>query len=222
MTGIYLGKDTIHGKEKHIIVTSTQSWTTHYTTTFDRLRVCVDIIPLRPKFDIPTSGVQTALLTMTEETLEDSDLNSLTFVASARIAKQQAKQHQTTRDTGKLTPQDTQSKPKLKKGYYYEVEKILDHRGTKNKEFLVRWKGYDSEEDSWIKEKDLTQSAITEYRQYLKNKDSPHSQLHTTHIRTIPNDLINGDKGDDPLKIIKVHLKQNHQSAGKTVRLELR
>jgi hypothetical protein len=43
--------------------------------------------------------------------------------------------------TGKLTPQDTQPKPKLKKGYY-EVEKILDHRGTKSKEFLVRLKGY--------------------------------------------------------------------------------
>jgi hypothetical protein len=51
LTGIYLGKDTIHGKEKHIIVTSTQNGTTHYTTTFDRLRVCVDVIPLRPKFD---------------------------------------------------------------------------------------------------------------------------------------------------------------------------
>jgi len=94
LTGIYLGKDTINGKEKHVIATSTQSGTTHYTTTFDRLRVCVDIIPLRPKFDIPTSEVQTALLTMTEETLKDSDLNSLTFVASARIAKQ----------TGQATP----------------------------------------------------------------------------------------------------------------------
>jgi len=144
LTGIYLGKDTINGKEKHVIATSTQSGTTHYTTTFDRLRVCVDIIPLRPKFDIPTSEVQTALLTMTEETLEDSDLNSLTFVASARLAKQQAKQHQPKMDTVKAKPQDMQPKPKLKKGYY-EVEKILDHRGTKSKEFLVRWKGYDPE-----------------------------------------------------------------------------
>ncbi len=80
-----MGKDNINGKEKHVIATSTQSGTTQYTTTFDRLRVCVDIIPLRPKFDIPTSEVQTALLTMTEETLEDLDLNSLTFVASAKI-----------------------------------------------------------------------------------------------------------------------------------------
>ncbi len=68
-------------------------------------------------------------------TMEDSDLNSLTFVASARLAKQQAKQHQPKMDTVKAKPQDMQPKPKLKKGYY-EVEKILDHRGTKSKECL--------------------------------------------------------------------------------------
>jgi hypothetical protein len=78
----------------------------------------------------------------------------------------------------------------LKKDFY-EVEKILGHRGTINKEFLVRWKDYDSDEDSWKKDQDVTQSVITEYRQYFKNKGSPHSQLHNTHIRTIPNDLIN-------------------------------
>jgi hypothetical protein len=107
----------------------------------------VDIIPLRPKFEIPISKVQTALLTKTEETLEDSDL--------------------------------THSLSGLKK-VYHEVEKILDHRGTKNKEFLVRWKGYDSDEVSWRKEKDVTQSVITEYRQYLKNK-TRHTHNSTTH-----------------------------------------
>jgi len=56
----------------------------------------------------------------------------------------------------------------------------------------------------------VTQSAITEYRQYLKNKDSPNSQLHNTHIRTIPNDLINGDKYDDPL--FKPKQRQNRKT----------
>ncbi len=78
----------------------------------------------------------------------------------------------------------------------------------------MRWKGYDSEEDSWIKEKDVTQSAITEYRQYLRNKDSPHSQLHNTHIRTIPNDLINGDKSDDLLKIVQVPKQRQNSKTG--------
>ena len=60
----------------------------------------------------------------------------------------------------------------------------------------------------------MTQSAITEYRQYLKNKDSTHSELHNTHLRTIPNDLINGDKYDDPLKIIHVpKQRQNSKTA---------
>jgi hypothetical protein len=113
-----------------------------------------------------------------------------------------------------MTPQDTQSKPKLKRGYY-EVEKILDHRGVKNtKEYLVRWKGYVSEEDSWIKEKDVTQSVTTEYRQYLKNEDTPHSQLHNAHSRTIPNDLINGDNYDDPLKIIQVPKQRQNSKTG--------
>jgi hypothetical protein len=113
-----------------------------------------------------------------------------------------------------MTPQDNQSKSKLKKGYY-EVEKILDQRGVKNKkEHLVRWKGYDSEEDSWIKEKDVTQSVITEYRQFLKNKDTPHSQIHNTHIRTIPNDLINGDNDDDPLMIIQSPKQRQSSKTG--------
>ena len=44
--------------------------------------VYVDIIPLRPRFDIPTSEVQTALLTMTGETLENSEVDWITFVSS--------------------------------------------------------------------------------------------------------------------------------------------
>jgi hypothetical protein len=37
----------------------------------------------------------------------------------------------------------------------YEVQKILDHRGTKGSyEFLVRWKGYGPENDSWVKAAD--------------------------------------------------------------------
>jgi hypothetical protein len=57
----------MHGKEKHIIVTSTQNGTTHYWHN-DGMRVCVDIIPLRPRFEISNSEIQTALLAMTKET----------------------------------------------------------------------------------------------------------------------------------------------------------
>ncbi len=55
---------------------------------------------------------------------------------------------------------------------------------------------------------------FTEYRQYLKNKDSTHSQLHNTHIRTKPNDLINGDKYYDPIKIIQVPKERQNNKTG--------
>lgn len=31
----------------------------------------------------------------------------------------------------------------------YEVEKILDHRDVTSRQYYIRWKGYDSDEDSW-------------------------------------------------------------------------
>jgi hypothetical protein len=55
---------------------------------------------------------------------------------------------------------------------------------------------------------------ITEYREYLKNKVTPNSQLHNTHMRTTPNDLINGDNYDDPLKIIQVAKQRQNSKTG--------
>jgi len=37
----------------------------------------------------------------------------------------------------------------------YEVEAILDHKGTKSKHFLVKWKGYPSEDNTWEPEVNL-------------------------------------------------------------------
>jgi hypothetical protein len=105
---------------------------------------------------------------MTEETLENSDLDSLTFVASARIAKHQAKQRQPKKATVPLTPHVMQQKPKLKKGYY-EVEKILDHKITSRgkKEYLVKWAYYGHESNSWERAENLDGSpdALNEYWQ---------------------------------------------------------
>ena len=38
----------------------------------------------------------------------------------------------------------------------YEVEAIIDHRRHRNKlYFLIRWKGYGPEEDSWVEDSGL-------------------------------------------------------------------
>ena len=49
----------------------------------------------------------------------------------------------------------------------YEVKKILRHHGTPTKQlFLIQWKGYSAEEDSWIPEWNLknAKSALTAYK----------------------------------------------------------
>ena len=49
----------------------------------------------------------------------------------------------------------------------YEIEKIIRHRGTPlSRSFLIRWKGYSAEEDSWVPERDLkhAKSALTSYK----------------------------------------------------------
>ena len=49
----------------------------------------------------------------------------------------------------------------------YEIEKIICHRGTPlSHSFLIRWKGYSAEEDSWVPERDLkhAKSALALYK----------------------------------------------------------
>ena len=49
----------------------------------------------------------------------------------------------------------------------YEIDRILRHRGTpRNRSFLIRWKGYTAEEDSWIPEANLSHATeiLKEYK----------------------------------------------------------
>ena len=49
----------------------------------------------------------------------------------------------------------------------YKIEKILRHRGPpSNRSFLIRWKGFSAEDDSWEPERNLKHSktTLTEYK----------------------------------------------------------
>ena len=53
----------------------------------------------------------------------------------------------------------------------YKVERILKHQGhPKRHQYLIRWKGYGADEDSWIPEKDLGNSSeiLSEYKRRAK------------------------------------------------------
>lgn len=53
----------------------------------------------------------------------------------------------------------------------YEIEKILSHRRMgKGLQFLIRWKGYDASEDSWLSEKNLQNASVLLNRYKSKNK----------------------------------------------------
>lgn len=49
----------------------------------------------------------------------------------------------------------------------FEVDKLIKHRGRKgNREFLVRWKGFGTTDDTWEKEQNLCLPKILNH--YLK------------------------------------------------------
>lgn len=65
------------------------------------------------------------------------------------------------------TPKKTPVKPKLD-SEVFEVEEIIKHRGRpRNREFLVRWKGFGKDSDSWEKQNNLSCPIIL--KKYFKN-----------------------------------------------------
>jgi hypothetical protein len=69
-------------------------------------------------------------------------------------------------------PRSLSAKPvevELDGSSWYQVEDILDHRGSPGPqcECLVRWKDFDVSHDSWIKRKFLTPLALAAYERFL-------------------------------------------------------
>ena len=69
-------------------------------------------------------------------------------------------------------PKSLSAKPievELDDSSWYQVEDILDHRGSSGPkcECLVRWKDFDVSHDSWVKRRFLTPLALQAYERFL-------------------------------------------------------
>jgi hypothetical protein len=63
---------------------------------------------------------------------------------------------------------------------WYIIEKVIDHRDFKNKkrEFLVQWKGYGPEENTWVPDRELKHSdALREYLDKLQSVEAPAARM---------------------------------------------
>lgn len=60
----------------------------------------------------------------------------------------------------------------------YEVDHILDHKLRKNERiFLIRWKGYDSDDDTWESESRLQcPLVLKKYLASIKKVNSAHDE----------------------------------------------
>ena len=76
-----------------------------------------------------------------------------------------------TEDVGPL-PKHLSVKPLVVEpaGDWYEIEAVLNHRGRphlENQQCLVRWRGTDASQDSWVPRRDINEMALIEYERNL-------------------------------------------------------
>ena len=60
-------------------------------------------------------------------------------------------------------------------GDWYEIEAIVQHRGKphlQNQQCLVRWRGFDASQDSWVPRRNINEMALIEYENNLIKQDN--------------------------------------------------
>lgn len=78
------------------------------------------------------------------------------------------------------TPEEQQVDPE--EDNVYEVEAILGHRGRgRNKEYLIRWTGYTSDDDSWEKAINVSADIKKDYEKQIRTKKQSNAQAQARH-----------------------------------------
>ena len=83
----------------------------------------------------------------------------------------------------------------------YEVERILDSRRHRNKlQFLVKWKGYTPEENTWEPETNVS-NAKAKVKEFYKEHSGAVRRIHEEDFESIPwRKLENFTTGDEDRK----------------------
>lgn len=115
----------------------------------------------------------------TEQARFSKQIDELRALNSQNQSKSEAKKHEDTKTISNLTFQNKRLQAQIKQfrsgimqqntevdDVYYEVEAIIDHKGSRNgRRYLVHWKDYDESHDSWEKELNLNcPSILSDYK----------------------------------------------------------
>jgi hypothetical protein len=212
LAGLYMGikHGTMHTIPMHIILTSNKSGHIHIATTFNNLVAMPNYFPGKPSLTIPIVEAQHALLLTTgEEDDDDALLTPTSFLKTVKRANMAMKTYATTRHKqshkgledlfANIDKPSKKLEEKLPPNWF-EVDQVIGHKGPpSDREYLVRWKGYDATNDSFVKESQMTKTLLDPYKKKLQEERTQGAQTSGIKIRIIPKDILNGDnRGIDP------------------------
>lgn len=178
--GIYMGPYGQYGPTKHQILTSDKNGQIHIATSSENFRFIANIFPGRPTFTMdPHDARSTIVMANGSSTLDYQTLSPSTFLAKTYITRRQQKQ----------------------KSSWYEADRIIAEKGTPPDDYyLVRWKGYSEDEDTWEPRKNINKALMDSYLQQKRTQSQ--KQTSKQRLRLVPKNIINSDRHDnDPFEL---------------------